>query len=162
MNSMREAPACWMGAILVAACGGATVGEQRGGDGAALRTCTVLAGTYSETFALGAGGNNCLAIPPRTVLIAENEAITGTEKTTAGDGFGLFDAGPGCTEGADSDSCTFTSMCTTNANGVVSQVSISFTFDGAFAAGEESTKATDSTGKVLSSCNYDVTMTKTD
>jgi hypothetical protein len=77
-------------------------------------------------------------------------------------GFGLFDGGPGCTSGATSNSCTFTSSCTTTANGSRSQVSVSLTFDGDFAAGAESTKATDSTGEVLSSCNYDVTLTMTD
>jgi hypothetical protein len=155
----RDVLGCCTITILLA-CGGATADQPAGGDASTLRTCTIVAGTYTETFALGAGGLHCSSVERRTITIAGNEAITGMEVN--GGGFGLFDGGPGCTDAANSNTCTFTSTCTTTANGSSSQVSVSLTFDGDSAAGEESTKATDSTGEVLSSCNYDVTMTMTD
>jgi hypothetical protein len=155
---MRGALAWSVGTALLA-CGGATSTDEAGQDGSALRTCTIPAGTYSETFVVGAGGVSCPSIPARTVTIAENEAITGSEVTTGDGSFGLFDAGTDCTSAADSTTCTFTTTCTTTTDGSTSNTSISVAFNGNSATGQESTKSTDSMGKVLSTCNYDITAT---
>jgi hypothetical protein len=149
----------WSLGTALFACGGATSTGEGAQDGSALRTCTIPAGTYSETFTLGAGGIHCPGLPAQTITIAENEAITGNEVTTGNGSFGLFDAGSDCTNGADSSTCTFTTSCTTATNGSSSSTSISLTFNDDSATGQESTKSTDSAGNVLSSCNYDIAVT---
>jgi hypothetical protein len=160
MERLRAILASFMGLVAVA-CGGVTDSVGDAADGSALRTCTIPAGTYTQHFTVGSGGIDCPSIADQTIIVSSDESITGSEITMGGGDFGLADAGgPGCTNGADSSSCTFTTTCTTTASGVTSQVSTSFTFNGDSATGEETLKSTDSTGNVLSSCNYDVAMTK--
>ncbi len=149
----------WSLGTALMACGGATSTGEGNQDDSALRTCTIPAGTYLETFTLGAGGINCPSLPVQTIAIAESEAITGNEVTTGNGSFGLFDAGSDCRNGADSSTCTFTTTCTTATRGSSFSTSISLTFNDELATGQESTKSTDSTGNVLSSCNYDITVT---
>jgi hypothetical protein len=146
-------------AVILLACGGTTItsGDR---DGGALRTCSIPAGTYTQTLMAEAGQPHCPIIAAQTIMIPETEAITGNEMGTGGGGFGLFDGGSDCTTGADSSTCTFTTTCTTTTNGTTSQMSISLTFDGDSATGNEATESTDSMGKVLSSCNYDITITR--
>jgi hypothetical protein len=145
-----------VGLVLVA-CGGVATD---GSDSPALVTCSISAGSYTQHFTTGPAGLNCPDIPDRTVTITGNEAITGTEVTAGAGSFGLTDGGPGCVSGADSDTCTFTTQCKATASGVASETSTAITFNGASATGAEATRSTDPAGKVLSSCNYDITVTK--
>jgi hypothetical protein len=131
------------------ACGGTV-------DGDTVRTCSIPAGSYLESFA-GMDGSSCPAIAAQTLTIRQDE-ISGQVVTTGG-GFGLFDGGADCTASADSDTCTFTQTCSATLGGVATQTSIALTFSGKSANGQESTKSTSDSGTVESSCNYDITVT---
>lgn len=150
----------WSIGLVLAACGGVTSDQGGGQDSGALRTCTIPAGTYTETFVVEAGGMSCPSVAAQTITIAENEAITGNEVSAGGGSFGLFDAGSDCTSGADSSSCTFTTTCSATSSGASSNTSISLVFDGDAAVGRESTDSTDSAGNALSFCNYDIALTR--
>lgn len=149
---MRSTP-CWISLVL-AACGGLA---SENGDSGALRKCSVPAGTYEERFSLGSGGTGCADLATQTITITEDESIVGEQMGMGGGAFGLFDGGAGCTSSASSSTCTFTETCAATASGSTSHTSISLTFHGASAVGAEST---DSTGGIVSSCNYSITMTQ--
>ncbi len=134
------------------ACGGSTAGGSGNGVNGS-GSCSVVAGTYTEHLVAEAGGTNCPAIPDVTVTIGSNETSMG-----GGTGSGSPDAG--CSVNYDGATCTSTTSCTTTVNGFTSTIEDTFTFDGTSGSGKETIEDADSTGKVLSSCTYDVTITK--
>jgi hypothetical protein len=140
--------------FLVVACGGSTTGNGGNGDGNG--SCTITAGNYTEHFTAEAGGTGCANIPDQTLAISGSETFSGS-----GDGgAGPADGGLGCTSNVSSSTCTATTSCTTTVSGYTDKVSSTFTFEGSSASGKETLEMTDATGKVISNCTYDVTMTK--
>src|ERR1700722_17944238 len=94
----------WSVGWILVACGGATA-DAGGGDGSTLRTCSILAGTYTQHFTTGRGGHNCPTVAHRSFALGPDEPLRGAEMTAGAGGFGLTDGGPGCTSSADSSTC---------------------------------------------------------
>jgi hypothetical protein len=144
--------ACALGLLLVA-CGGGTssrAGQNETNDGG---SCSISAGNYVEHFTAEAGTTRCPPIPDETLTLGGSETISGG---TAG----AADGGPGCTVDVDTASCTITTHCTNVDSGLSTELSSTFTFGSSPWSGKETMRMTDSTGRVLSNCTYDVAITK--
>jgi hypothetical protein len=143
-------------ALVLLACGGSTT--SGGASSGAPGSCSISAGTYTQHLTPEAGGTNCPAIADQTVTLNGNETISGSGSSGAADG------GNGCTTQVDSATCTFSTDCNEllmgGLNGDSLQISTTLTFNGDSATGKETVRSTDSTGKVVSSCTYDISMTK--
>ena len=144
---MRNILGCSMGLLLLA-CGGSASGDDSEGS------CSISAGTYTQHFVTEPGGTSCPSIPDQTLTVASNQTVTG------GGGSGPAERAPGCTSNLDSSTCTSSTSCTNTAGGLTTTISLAVTYNGASSSGKETMKSIDSTGKVLSNCTYDITMTK--
>jgi hypothetical protein len=113
-----------------------------------------MAGTYTQRFALEPGGMACPTLFDQTLTITP-KAVTN----------GAHDAGPpgtgsDCSWTVDASSCMLTTSCTLSANGFTTRASGTIAFVGAEGSGKESVRISDAGGDVLSSCAYDITMTR--
>ena len=145
MNFARCALGCSVALILVA-CGGST--SSNGG------TCSIAGGTYTQHFTAEAGGTNCPDVADQTITINGNETLSGDS------GSGPSDGGNGCTTNVNGSTCTVTTACTITSGGFTSNFATSLTFNGSSGTGKETMSSTDATGRTLSSCTYDIAMTK--
>jgi hypothetical protein len=153
MNFARHILGWAVGSSMLVACGGST--SSNGGDGGGTGgPCTIASGTYTQHFTAEAGGTNCAAIQDQTITINGSQTISGDS------GSGPADGGSGCTTNVNSSTCTISTNCTILSGGFSSTISTTFTFNGSSATGKETNTFADSTGKVLSNCTYDITMTK--
>jgi hypothetical protein len=158
MDSTKLAVVCFM--ALAAACGGKTnvTGDthnsgDRGGGGTG-GPCSITSGTYTQHFKAEAGGTNCLALPDQTITLNGSETFSGNSGSSPANG------GQGCTTNVNASTCTYTTSCVTAVSGFTTNFFTTLTFKGSSATGKSTISSTDSTGNVLSSCTYDITMTE--
>jgi hypothetical protein len=168
MTSTRALAYSTLVLLSLAACGGETAGGSSGnpgngpgsgsgngpGSGSAGGSCTLSAGTYTEHLVAEPGGTNCPPIADQTITLGSDETFTG------GGSSGSVGGGQGCTSNVDPSTCTATTSCTTTANGYTDSFTDTIRLGGSSASGTEKIEMTDSGGNVLSSCVYDITLTK--
>jgi hypothetical protein len=145
--------------VAAPACGGTTseagesgastpFGADGGGGGG---PCTV-AGTYSQHFSVEPGGTNCPILFDQTITITPKAAASGTHD--------LLDASSDCSWNVDPTQCMITTSCSVSFDGFTSTASGSVTFDGGAGAGKETVELLAPNGDVISSCVYDITMSR--
>ncbi len=162
MRTNLTALGCCIG-VLVVACGGIATQGQSGSSGAdatpgpapgAGGPCT-MAGTYSQHFSAEPGGTNCPTIYDQTLTISPKAVSAGLHDPPQPDG------GTDCSWYVDSQACSLSTKCAVSSNGFTTTASGSVTFVGDEGTGKEAVQLLDSTGDVISSCVYDISMTRT-